>query len=181
MVLAALWSRADADSGLNVFLGRISRGRLANQIPPEILNSPQLQAAVHALPSNYNFEIPKTIWRIQQAQAKKGEPSNGGDVRLERVPAQMWGHVLSQPLLALCLPPPPSLFLSCSGLTNARRPPALCLHHCGYLGKVRLGCWRASRAFAHHNYTCWHQFSLLDHWLSPKPPTNMYIHTKEKS
>lgn len=51
--------------------GRISRGRLANQIPPEILNSPQLQAAVHALPSNYNFEIPKTIWRIQQAQAKK--------------------------------------------------------------------------------------------------------------
>lgn len=63
---------------LMFFLGRISRGRLANQIPPEILNNPQLQAAVQALPSNYNFEIPKTIWRIRQAQAKKGEPSKGG-------------------------------------------------------------------------------------------------------
>lgn len=47
---------------------------MANQIPPEILKNPQLQAAIQVLPSNYNFEIPKTIWRIQQAQAKKGEP-----------------------------------------------------------------------------------------------------------
>uniref|UniRef100_G1Q6G6 2-(3-amino-3-carboxypropyl)histidine synthase subunit 1 n=1 Tax=Myotis lucifugus TaxID=59463 RepID=G1Q6G6_MYOLU len=45
--------------------------RLANQIPPEILNNPQLQAAIQVLPSNYNFEIPKIIWRDQQAQAKK--------------------------------------------------------------------------------------------------------------
>ncbi|XP_054111569.1 2-(3-amino-3-carboxypropyl)histidine synthase subunit 1 isoform X2 [Callithrix jacchus] len=51
--------------------GPVPRGRVANQIPPEILNNPQLQAAVQVLPSNYNFEIPKTIWRIQQAQAKK--------------------------------------------------------------------------------------------------------------
>ncbi|EPQ02741.1 Diphthamide biosynthesis protein 1 [Myotis brandtii] len=51
--------------------GRVPRGRLANQIPPEILNNPQLQAAIQVLPSNYNFEIPKTIWRVQQAQAKK--------------------------------------------------------------------------------------------------------------
>ncbi|XP_024420782.2 2-(3-amino-3-carboxypropyl)histidine synthase subunit 1 isoform X1 [Desmodus rotundus] len=51
--------------------GRAPRGRLAHQIPPEILNNPQLQAAIQVLPSNYNFEIPKTIWRIQQAQAKK--------------------------------------------------------------------------------------------------------------
>ncbi|EHB07107.1 Diphthamide biosynthesis protein 1 [Heterocephalus glaber] len=51
--------------------GRATRSRLANQIPAEILNNPQLQAAIQALPSNYNFEIPKTIWRIQQAQAKK--------------------------------------------------------------------------------------------------------------
>uniref|UniRef100_A0A671EGZ7 2-(3-amino-3-carboxypropyl)histidine synthase subunit 1 n=3 Tax=Rhinolophus ferrumequinum TaxID=59479 RepID=A0A671EGZ7_RHIFE len=51
--------------------GRAPRGRVANQIPPEILNNPQLQAAIQVLPSNYNFEIPKTIWRIQQAQAKK--------------------------------------------------------------------------------------------------------------
>ncbi|KAK1331472.1 hypothetical protein QTO34_009429 [Cnephaeus nilssonii] len=45
--------------------------RPTHQIPPEILNNPQLQAAIQVLPSNYNFEIPKTIWRIQQAQAKK--------------------------------------------------------------------------------------------------------------
>ncbi|PNI23392.1 DPH1 isoform 3, partial [Pan troglodytes] len=51
--------------------GRAPRGRVANQIPPEILKNPQLQAAMRVLPSNYNFEIPKTIWRIQQAQAKK--------------------------------------------------------------------------------------------------------------
>ncbi|XP_037665889.1 2-(3-amino-3-carboxypropyl)histidine synthase subunit 1 isoform X2 [Choloepus didactylus] len=51
--------------------GRAPRGRLANQIPAEILNNTQLQAAIQVLPSNYNFEIPKTIWRIQQAQAKK--------------------------------------------------------------------------------------------------------------
>uniref|UniRef100_A0A2K5JFS5 2-(3-amino-3-carboxypropyl)histidine synthase subunit 1 n=2 Tax=Colobus angolensis palliatus TaxID=336983 RepID=A0A2K5JFS5_COLAP len=50
---------------------RAPRGRVANQIPPEILKNPQLQAAIQVLPSNYNFEIPKTIWRIQQAQAKK--------------------------------------------------------------------------------------------------------------
>ncbi|XP_036351997.2 2-(3-amino-3-carboxypropyl)histidine synthase subunit 1 [Ochotona princeps] len=51
--------------------GRGPRGRLANQIPADILSDPQLQAAIQVLPSNYNFEIPKTIWRIRQAQAKK--------------------------------------------------------------------------------------------------------------
>ncbi|XP_038615413.1 2-(3-amino-3-carboxypropyl)histidine synthase subunit 1 [Tachyglossus aculeatus] len=50
---------------------RISRGRLANQIPPEILGDVRLQEAVRALPDNYNFEIPKTVWRLRQAQAKK--------------------------------------------------------------------------------------------------------------
>ncbi|ERE67973.1 diphthamide biosynthesis protein 1 [Cricetulus griseus] len=72
-VMAALVVSETAEPGSRVGpgRGRISRGRLANQIPPEILNNPQLQAAVQALPSNYNFEIPKTIWRIQQAQAKK--------------------------------------------------------------------------------------------------------------
>lgn len=83
-------------------LGRISRGRLANQIPSEILNNPQLQTAVQALPSNYNFEIPKTIWRIQQAQAKKGEaPKDGAGVRLERSPAQTQ-PCPRVPSLALC-------------------------------------------------------------------------------
>lgn len=73
-------------------------------MPPEILNNPQLQTAIKVLPSNYNFEIPKTIWRIQQAQAKKGEPPHieqrwSGEVAWPR-----HGAVSpSQPLVALCL------------------------------------------------------------------------------
>ncbi|XP_078404320.1 2-(3-amino-3-carboxypropyl)histidine synthase subunit 1 isoform X1 [Cetorhinus maximus] len=47
------------------------RRRVANQIPEEILNDRELQEAGHALPSNYNFEIHKTIWKIKQAEAKR--------------------------------------------------------------------------------------------------------------
>lgn len=46
---------------------------VAQQIPEEILGNAELRAAAEALPPNYNFEIPKTIWRIRQAQARKGE------------------------------------------------------------------------------------------------------------
>ncbi|XP_074888767.1 2-(3-amino-3-carboxypropyl)histidine synthase subunit 1 isoform X3 [Buteo buteo] len=45
--------------------------RAAQQIPEEILSNVELREAMEALPRNYNFEIPKTIWRIQQAQARK--------------------------------------------------------------------------------------------------------------
>ncbi|XP_071621062.1 2-(3-amino-3-carboxypropyl)histidine synthase subunit 1 isoform X2 [Heliangelus exortis] len=45
--------------------------RVAQQIPEDILGNVELQKAVEALPQNYNFEIPKTIWRIRQARAKK--------------------------------------------------------------------------------------------------------------
>ncbi|XP_050765152.1 2-(3-amino-3-carboxypropyl)histidine synthase subunit 1 [Gymnogyps californianus] len=45
--------------------------RAAQQIPEEILGNAELREAAEALPRNYNFEIPKTIWRIRQAQAKK--------------------------------------------------------------------------------------------------------------
>ncbi|KAK3531716.1 hypothetical protein QTP70_025947 [Hemibagrus guttatus] len=45
--------------------------RVANQIPDEILKDPELQEAVSVLPSNYNFEIHKTIWRVRQAKAKR--------------------------------------------------------------------------------------------------------------
>ncbi|KFP21185.1 Diphthamide biosynthesis protein 1, partial [Egretta garzetta] len=45
--------------------------RAAQQIPEEILGNVELREAAEALPRNYNFEIPKTIWRIRQAQAKK--------------------------------------------------------------------------------------------------------------
>ncbi|POS78004.1 diphthamide biosynthesis protein 1 [Diaporthe helianthi] len=45
--------------------------RLLNQVPPEILNDPELKAAISLLPANYSFEIPKTIHRIRSLGAKK--------------------------------------------------------------------------------------------------------------
>ncbi|KAI0353565.1 Diphthamide synthesis [Trametes cingulata] len=43
---------------------------LANQIPPDILNDAQLNAAIKQLPSNYSFEIHKTIHHVRKNQAK---------------------------------------------------------------------------------------------------------------
>ncbi|XP_066534400.1 2-(3-amino-3-carboxypropyl)histidine synthase subunit 1 [Hoplias malabaricus] len=45
--------------------------RVANQIPDEILNDPELQEAIRVLPANYNFEIHKTVWRVRQANARR--------------------------------------------------------------------------------------------------------------
>lgn len=45
--------------------------RLLNQVPKEILENTDLKAAIALLPANYNFEIPKTIHRIQTANAKR--------------------------------------------------------------------------------------------------------------
>ncbi|XP_043910812.1 2-(3-amino-3-carboxypropyl)histidine synthase subunit 1-like [Protopterus annectens] len=45
--------------------------RVASQIPDDILKNVELQEAIKVLPSNYNFEIHKTIWRIKQTQAKR--------------------------------------------------------------------------------------------------------------
>lgn len=45
--------------------------RLLNQVAPEILNDPELKAAISLLPANYSFEIPKTIHRIRSLGAKK--------------------------------------------------------------------------------------------------------------
>lgn len=45
--------------------------RIANQIPEEILNDPELQDAIKALPPNYNFEIHKTVWRVREAKASR--------------------------------------------------------------------------------------------------------------
>lgn len=42
-----------------------------SKIPDELLNDPLLNSAIEALPSNYNFEIHKTIWRIREAKAKR--------------------------------------------------------------------------------------------------------------
>ncbi|XP_061219413.1 2-(3-amino-3-carboxypropyl)histidine synthase subunit 1 [Neopsephotus bourkii] len=51
--------------------GRGRARHVAQQVPEEILKSVELREAAEALPRNYNFEIPKTIWRIRQARAKK--------------------------------------------------------------------------------------------------------------
>uniref|UniRef100_A0A0D6R7P9 2-(3-amino-3-carboxypropyl)histidine synthase subunit 1 n=1 Tax=Araucaria cunninghamii TaxID=56994 RepID=A0A0D6R7P9_ARACU len=44
---------------------------IRQQIPDSILNDPLLKAAMSVLPSNYNLEIPKCIWRIKQAGVKR--------------------------------------------------------------------------------------------------------------
>lgn len=43
---------------------------VANQIPPDILNDARLNAAITQLPSNYSFEIHKTIHHVRKNQAK---------------------------------------------------------------------------------------------------------------
>lgn len=45
--------------------------RLLNQVPKEILEDPNLKAAMSLLPSNYSFEIPKTIHRIRSSGSRK--------------------------------------------------------------------------------------------------------------
>ncbi|KAL9115211.1 MAG: hypothetical protein Q9227_001005 [Pyrenula ochraceoflavens] len=44
--------------------------RTQNQIPKDILEDVELQEAIALLPSNYSFEIPKTIHRIRSSGAK---------------------------------------------------------------------------------------------------------------
>ncbi|KAI1795143.1 Diphthamide synthesis [Ganoderma leucocontextum] len=43
---------------------------IANQIPPDILNDAQLNTAIKQLPSNYSFEIHKTIHHVRKNQTK---------------------------------------------------------------------------------------------------------------
>ncbi|XP_062602555.1 2-(3-amino-3-carboxypropyl)histidine synthase subunit 1-like [Saccostrea cucullata] len=57
-----------ANKNKKVFTGT---KRAAHQIPEEILNNPKLQHAVKQLPDNYNFEIYKTVWKIQSTGAKR--------------------------------------------------------------------------------------------------------------
>ena len=42
-----------------------------NKIPQELLDDPLINAAIAALPSNYNFEIHKTLWRIKENKSKR--------------------------------------------------------------------------------------------------------------
>lgn len=67
-----MFNNTEADI-LSVFLAAKPRRapRLLNQVPREILDDPNLKAAMSLLPSNYSFEIPKTIHRIRSSGAKK--------------------------------------------------------------------------------------------------------------
>ncbi|PHH50034.1 Diphthamide biosynthesis protein 1 [Ceratocystis fimbriata CBS 114723] len=49
----------------------IAPPRLLNQVPPEILQNKALNDAIALLPSNYSFEIHKTVHRIHTLNAKK--------------------------------------------------------------------------------------------------------------
>lgn len=49
---------------------KVFKATRITKIPDRILNDPKLQTAAAVLPKNYNFEIPKTIWRIQELKAK---------------------------------------------------------------------------------------------------------------
>lgn len=50
---------------------KIAKRKMAHQIPRDILENADLNSAISVLPSNYNFEIHKTIWRIRQTEAKR--------------------------------------------------------------------------------------------------------------
>ena len=47
--------------------------RLASSagIPVDIAQSPEIDAATAALPSNYNFEVKKTLWKLRAARAQR--------------------------------------------------------------------------------------------------------------
>ena len=49
----------------------VGKKMIGNRIPAEILEDPQLIQDMSILPSNYNFEIPKTIWRVKSLKAKR--------------------------------------------------------------------------------------------------------------
>jgi 2-(3-amino-3-carboxypropyl)histidine synthase len=49
---------------------KVFKAKKITKIPDSILEDPKLKVAIEALPKNYNFEIPKTIWRIKELQAQ---------------------------------------------------------------------------------------------------------------
>ena len=50
---------------------RIGASRGITHIPDEILDDEELNEAIKLLPTNYNFEIHKTIWNIRKFNAKR--------------------------------------------------------------------------------------------------------------
>lgn len=59
----AVVSRADPDR--KVYSAVLSKTRVINQIPDDILNDKKLEAAIKVLPSNYSFEIHKTVAKLR--------------------------------------------------------------------------------------------------------------------
>ncbi|KAI9820727.1 MAG: Diphthamide biosynthesis protein 1 [Pycnora praestabilis] len=59
------------DSGTIQIAQSRRSARTLNQVPLDILNDPDIIAAISLLPPNYSFEIPKTIHRIRTAESKK--------------------------------------------------------------------------------------------------------------
>ncbi|KAJ2462286.1 Diphthamide biosynthesis protein 1, partial [Coemansia sp. RSA 2322] len=51
--------------------GGIRSNESANQVPADILGDQRLNQAIDLLPSNYNFEIHKTIWQIRRLGATR--------------------------------------------------------------------------------------------------------------
>lgn len=83
----------------------LSAAARARQVPEAITGNAALSAAMSVLPANYNFEIHKTVWRIQQAGATQvnkwaGWPSGqpcvhsrrveAGAVLDDSIPCMMW-------------------------------------------------------------------------------------------
>jgi len=63
---------ADASSGAALVAagGARPRSRVVNAVPDEILNNAALNEMIaKQLPSNYSFEVHKTIWRLREAKA----------------------------------------------------------------------------------------------------------------
>ena len=52
---------------------KVIRGKkvISSRIPQELLDDPTLKNDLLVLPQNYNFEVPKTIWRIKSLGVKK--------------------------------------------------------------------------------------------------------------
>lgn len=65
-------SRSKGGEGvLDIASKPLSRRKVATQVPKELLENVELNSAISVLPANYNFELHKTIWRVQQTDAKR--------------------------------------------------------------------------------------------------------------
>ncbi|OWA51941.1 Diphthamide biosynthesis protein 1 [Hypsibius exemplaris] len=60
-----------SDAERKTFGASAKARQLINKIPDELLNNPDLLAEIARLPTNYNFEIAKTIWRIRCTESKR--------------------------------------------------------------------------------------------------------------